>query len=94
MEENADLILSGHTHGGQLVLPFFGPLFLSKAYRPVSNGWYSLKRSPEDVHQEGKMLVSRGYSTNHLPLRLGCPAEMHIITLRVPVEKALTEKQP
>ncbi|WP_175623702.1 metallophosphoesterase [Paenibacillus amylolyticus] len=94
LEQNADLILSGHTHGGQLVVPFFGPVFLSKAYRPISNGWYSLKRSPEDVHQEGKMLVSRGYGTNHLPLRLGCPAEMHIITLRVSAEKALTEKQP
>lgn len=94
LEQNADLILSGHTHGGQLVLPFFGPVFLSKAYRPISNGWYSLKRNPEDVHQEGKMLVSRGYGTNHLPLRLGCPAEMHIITLRAPAEKALTEKQP
>lgn len=94
LEQNADLILSGHTHGGQLVLPFFGPVFLSKAYRPVSNGWYSLKRSPEDVHQEGKMLVSRGYGTNHFPFRLCCPAEMHIITLRVPTEKVSTEQQP
>ncbi|WP_222125231.1 metallophosphoesterase [Paenibacillus xylanexedens] len=94
LEQNADLILSGHTHGGQMVLPFFGPVFLSKAYRPISNGWYSLKRNPEDVYQEGKMLVSRGYGTNHLPLRLGCPAEMHLITLRVPTEKAITEKQP
>jgi predicted MPP superfamily phosphohydrolase len=94
LEQNADLILSGHTHGGQIVLPFFGPVFLSKAYRSISNGWYSLKSNPEDVHQEGKMLVSRGYGTNHLPFRLGCPAEMHLITLRVPTEKALTEKQP
>ncbi|WFR60419.1 hypothetical protein P9222_17570 [Paenibacillus amylolyticus] len=46
LEQNADLILSGHTHGGQLVLPFFGPVFLSRAYRPISNGWYSLKREP------------------------------------------------
>jgi predicted MPP superfamily phosphohydrolase len=84
-----DLILSGHTHGGQLVFPGFGPVFLNKAYRSVSSGWFSLKKDRDDTEQEGKMLVSKGYGTNHLPLRLCCPAEMHIITLRM-----LSNKQP
>lgn len=84
-----DLILSGHTHGGQLVIPGFGPVFLNKAYRSVSSGWFSLKKDDNDTEQEGKMLVSRGYGTNHLPFRLCCPAEMHMITLRM-----LSNKQP
>ncbi|MET3941088.1 putative MPP superfamily phosphohydrolase [Paenibacillus sp. PvP094] len=80
VHDYADLILSGHTHGGQLVIPFLGPIFLNQAYRNVSNGWYTLKRMNGDP--DGKMLVSRGYGTNHLPLRLCCPAEMHKITLK------------
>ncbi|MCM3133320.1 metallophosphoesterase [Paenibacillus polysaccharolyticus] len=80
----ADLILSGHTHGGQIVFPVIGPVLLSKAYRVVKSGWFSLKRSDEDT-RSGKMLVSRGYGTNHLPFRLCCPAEMHLITLRIPI---------
>ncbi|SEL36493.1 metallophosphoesterase [Paenibacillus sp. OK003] len=84
-----DLMLSGHTHGGQLVIPGFGPVFLNKAYRSVSSGWFSLKKDGKDTGQEGKMLVSKGYGTNHLPFRLCCPAEMHIITLRM-----LSNKQP
>lgn len=80
VHDYADLILSGHTHGGQLVFPFLGPLFLNKAYRNVSNGWYTLKKMNGDPN--GKMLVSRGYGTNHLPLRLCCSAEMHKITLK------------
>ncbi|MEC0124300.1 metallophosphoesterase [Paenibacillus pabuli] len=89
LNEPVDLILSGHTHGGQLVLPGFGPVFLNKAYRSVSSGWFSLKKDGNDTEQEGKMLVSKGYGTNHLPFRLCCPAEMHIITLRM-----LSNKQP
>ncbi|WP_315793046.1 metallophosphoesterase [Paenibacillus sp. BIC5C1] len=84
-----DLILSGHTHGGQLVIPGLGPVFLNKTYRSVSSGWFSLKKDNNDTEQQGKILVSKGYGTNHLPLRLCCPAEMHIITLRM-----LSNKQP
>ncbi|QOS79927.1 metallophosphoesterase [Paenibacillus sp. JNUCC31] len=89
LNEPVDLILSGHTHGGQLVMPGFGPVFLNKAYRSVSSGWFSLRKDGNDTEQEGKMLVSKGYGTNHLPFRLCCPAEMHIITLRM-----LSNKQP
>lgn len=87
LEVDADLVLSGHTHGGQLVLPWFGPIFLNRAYRGVASGWFSLKRNKRDI-PNGKMLVSRGYGTNHLPLRLGCPAEIHLITLRSPASES------
>ncbi|MEI2280356.1 metallophosphoesterase [Paenibacillus polysaccharolyticus] len=83
LDIDVDLILSGHTHGGQIVVPLLGPVLLSKAYRAVKSGWFSLKRSDEDT-RSGKLLVSRGFGTNHLPFRLGCPAEIHLITLRVP----------
>lgn len=88
LDLDVDLVLSGHTHGGQMVLPLLGPIFLNKAYRAVSSGWFSLKRNMEDK-RDGKMLVSRGYGTNHLPLRLCCPAEIHLITLRMPTAKSL-----
>ncbi|MGF6353661.1 putative MPP superfamily phosphohydrolase [Paenibacillus sp. 4624] len=84
LDLDVDLVLSGHTHGGQIVFPVLGPVLLSKAYRAVKSGWFSLKRSDEDT-RSGKLLVSRGFGTNHLPLRLGCPAEIHLITLRVPI---------
>lgn len=87
LDLDVDLVLSGHTHGGQMVLPLLGPIFLNKAYRAVSSGWFSLKRNMEDK-RDGKMLVSRGYGTNHLPLRLCCPAEIHLITLRMPTAKS------
>ena len=69
----ADLVLSGHTHGGQVAL-FGRGLFSSSIYgnRYVS-GWY------EDG---GSMLmVSNGTGSYMLPLRLGAPPQAHLITL-------------
>jgi uncharacterized protein len=59
------LVLSGHTHGGQIRL---GSLGIAK-----KGGWYD----------EGyfKLLVSNGFGTTQLPLRLGAPSEAHLITL-------------
>ncbi|RXJ04614.1 metallophosphoesterase [Anaerobacillus alkaliphilus] len=61
------LILSGHTHGGQIRL--FGWGITEKA------GFTKLKK---DLY----MLVSNGYGTTRLHLRMGAPAEAHVITLR------------
>ena len=69
----ADLVLSGHTHGGQIAL-FGRGLISSSIYgnRYVS-GWY------EDG---GSMLmVSNGTGSYMLPLRLGAPPQAHLITL-------------
>lgn len=67
---NFDLMLSGHTHGGQVVFFKFGDLnlsFASAAHKYVS-GLYE---------NNGKYLyVSRGIGTVGLPIRFNCPPEI------------------
>lgn len=72
---HVDLVLSGHTHGGQIVLPFVGAPFL-----PVKSG----RRYQEGFVQDGQRLtfVSRGVGTVILPFRLQCPPEVSVLTLR------------
>lgn len=64
-EHQVCLVLSGHTHGGQIRL---GPLGIAKRGGWYDKGYY-------------KLLVSNGYGATHLPLRLGAPSEAHLITL-------------
>lgn len=67
---NFDLMLSGHTHGGQVVFFKFGDLnlsFASAAHKYI-NGMYE---------NNGKYLyVSRGIGTVGLPIRFNCPPEI------------------
>lgn len=81
-ETNGDLLLAGHTHGGQIVLPFAGAVRLERFYKKFKSGWYSLPRKVGDSLHTSRMLISRGFGTSHIPLRLKCPAEYHVITLR------------
>jgi predicted MPP superfamily phosphohydrolase len=71
-----DLVLSGHTHGGQIVFGRIGPLVLTPAAiaSPYVWGNYSRGRT--------QMYVSRGIGTVGLPMRVNCPPEVTRITLR------------
>ena len=70
-----DLVLSGHTHGGQVVLPIFGPPFTASRYgRKYLHG---LVQGPM-----ARVYVSRGVGTIGPPIRLGAPPEVTLITLR------------
>ncbi len=69
----ADLALSGHTHGGQVALFGWSPFSNSIYGRRYMSGWY------ED--SGALMLVSNGVGTTGLPLRLGAPPRVHVITL-------------
>jgi predicted MPP superfamily phosphohydrolase len=72
---HVDLVLSGHTHGGQIVLPFVGAPFL-----PVKTG----RRYQEGLVRDGHRLtfVTRGVGTVLLPFRYQCPPEVSVLTLR------------
>ncbi|MBL8017171.1 MAG: metallophosphoesterase [Ignavibacteria bacterium] len=70
-----DLVLSGHTHGGQVVPVKFGTFNLSFAatVSKYIEGIYKIGRS--------NMYVSRGIGSVGLPIRINCPPEITKITL-------------
>ena len=72
--QSVALMLSGHSHGGQVRLPFIGPLVLPTMARKYSKGWYRL-----DAMQ---LYVNRGLGTIGIPFRLDCPPEISVFTLR------------
>lgn len=72
-EEAVDLLLAGHTHGGQIRVPFLGPLVSPSHFgsRYASGVFY---REPTLMH------VSRGISGTH-PFRWRCRPEVSVLTL-------------
>ena len=69
-----DLMLSGHTHGGQVRLPWVGtPKIPSRYGQKYAGGLCQGPTCP--------VLVSRGVGMGFLPVRLGVPPEMSLITL-------------
>jgi predicted MPP superfamily phosphohydrolase len=67
-----DLQLSGHTHGGHMRLPWAGPFVLPRY------GW----RYPVGHAHIGRTQVYVSRGIGGVPLRLGCPPEVTVITLR------------
>ncbi|MBX3743963.1 MAG: metallophosphoesterase [Verrucomicrobiae bacterium] len=63
-----DLILAGHSHGGQVRLPFFGALA-----KPSGVGRYEWGRYDTPA---GPLYVSSGIGTFHLNVRFLCPPEL------------------
>lgn len=67
------LTLSGHTHGGQVVLPGVGALHTSSRYGDrFRAGW---------VAGPARGYVSRGLGVTSLPVRINCPAELTVLDL-------------
>ena len=64
---------SGHTHGGQIRLPFVPIFWLPAGSGRYLEGWYN--------EQGSRMHVSRGIGTTYLPVRFLCSPELSIITL-------------
>ena len=70
-----DLVLSGHTHGGQVRLPMVGSVYgRSKLGERFVEGWNRLDGT--------QIYVSRGIGKVLLPIRFGCPPEVTLLRLR------------
>ena len=68
-EENIDLALSGHTHGGQVCIPVYGPLVLPPLGEKYVSGRYTLSNG-------AALYVTQGVGTTKVPLRLLTPPEL------------------
>lgn len=69
----AGLVLSGHTHGGQVRIPGRGVLVRMSRYR-LDEGRYEWNGA--------EIVVSRGIGVSGIPARIGCPPEAVLLVLR------------
>lgn len=69
-----DFMLSGHTHGGQVRIPFLPPLHLPVGGQFYVEGLFRLDRL--------QLYVNKGIGTVGLPFRLNCPPEITMFTLQ------------
>jgi uncharacterized protein len=69
-----DLMLSGHTHGGQVIVPGYGPPRI-----PVQNKRYTSGLIPT---QRFPVFISRGTGWAIYPVRFNCPPEIARLVLK------------
>ena len=67
------LVLSGHTHGGQIVFPLVGPLHLPTNGKKYVHGHFQLGNM--------QLYVNRGLGAVGVPFRMNCPPEITVLTL-------------
>jgi hypothetical protein len=69
----ANLALAGHTHGGQIHIPFVHPFWLPTGCDGMLAGWYQEKGT--------RLYVTRGVGMSFMPIRFLCRPEVDFITL-------------
>jgi predicted MPP superfamily phosphohydrolase len=73
-DRGADVILSGHTHWGQVALPFFARVVnFARLAVPLHAG--------EATHGDATLVISPGLGTTGPPFRLGSPPEITMVRL-------------
>lgn len=74
---SVELVLAGHTHGGQLCKPDGTPLRAREKLTPAMQrgGWHTMPSGK-------KLYITRGIGFSQVPMRLCCPPEITIMTFR------------
>ncbi len=75
-EYGADLVLSGHSHGGQFRLPFIGGVFApgQRFFPEYDAGFYEMDGT--------QMIISRGIGNSVIPVRFNNRPELVIVELK------------
>jgi predicted MPP superfamily phosphohydrolase len=68
-----DLVLAGHSHGGQIRLPLVGALVVPKGVWPYDHGFYETRGGP--------LYVNAGIGTYRIPFRWNCRPELTLIAI-------------
>ncbi|MCB1021571.1 MAG: metallophosphoesterase [Acidobacteria bacterium] len=77
MPARVNLTIAGHTHGGQVYIPFVG--------RPVVPSEFGERYAIDEVREDGRVLyVSSGVGTSMLPVRFLVPPEITMLELKAP----------
>lgn len=76
VEENIDLVLSGHAHGGQFRLPFIGGIVAP------DQGLFPKYTAGEYIRNNTTMIVSRGVGNSIIPVRFNNRPEIVVIELK------------
>lgn len=71
--KNSSLVMCGHTHGGQIRLPFMGALLTSSRY------WRRFDYGHFKYSSKCNMVVSSGLGCSTIPFRLACRRELVLI---------------
>ena len=71
---SVDLQLSGHTHGGQVRVPFVRPLYLPDLAKKYVWGMYRIRGLA--------LYTNPGLGTVNVPVRMNCPPEITLLTIR------------
>ena len=87
------LVLAGHTHCGQIVLPWWGPLLVRspRTGRPLYDPHYRC-----GIIRDGArtVIVTAGVGGGSAPLRLGAPPDWWLVTLRAAHPQGREARQP
>jgi hypothetical protein len=71
--EKFDLMLAGHSHGGQVRIPFYGPVIVPFAVDEYDLGLYQTKAGP--------LYVNAGIGWYPYPIRFNCRPEITLIEI-------------
>lgn len=73
VKEKSHLAFAGHSHGGQVRIPFIGALWTPEGTGKYDSGWFQ--------GGIGKLYVSRGIGNSILPIRFNCRPELAYIKI-------------
>ncbi|MEJ2200971.1 MAG: hypothetical protein P8X63_08160, partial [Desulfuromonadaceae bacterium] len=75
LDSRIDLILCGHTHGGQVRIPFVPPFYLPRFSGDFVAGMYRVGPNATPLY------VNRGVGTSIFPVRFMCRPEITLLRL-------------
>lgn len=71
---STDVVLAGHSHGGQVYFPLLGPIFSIEGAKTYNHGSYTINNT--------KLIVTNGIGTTNMDMRLFAPPQLSFYRLK------------